>query len=141
MGGLRRLRAPRPRRFAAAPTAVSGHASKRPFRADERDPPLFPITHLGRRWLELSVRCPSAGDRAALLADGLVSLGARGVEERGGWYVSYFAEPDDVSTFVRGARASLTQETGLSAIQIEHAWQLHEDWAETWKRGLAPRKE
>lgn len=94
----------------------------------------------GRRWLEMSVRCPSAGDRSALLADGLVSLGGRAVEERGGWYVSYFAEPEDVDAFVREARDLLTEETGLSSIQIEHGWQLHEDWAETWKRGLVPRR-
>lgn len=94
----------------------------------------------GRRWLEMSVRCPSAGNRAALLADGLVSLGGRAVEERGGWYVSYFAEPEDVDAFVREARDLLSEETGLSSIQIEHGWQLHEDWAETWKRGLVPRR-
>ena len=59
------------------------------------------MTGGGRRWLELRVRCPSAGDRSDLLADGLLLLGARGVEERGGWYVSYFDEPDDPEFIVR----------------------------------------
>ncbi len=93
-----------------------------------------------RRWLEMSVRCPSAGDRAALLVDGLLALGARAVEERGGWYVSYYAEPDDVDAFLREARAALSSRTGFEQIHMERRWQLHEEWAETWKRGLAPRR-
>ena len=43
------------------------------------------MTEDGLRWLELRVRCPSAGDHADLLADGLVAFGARGVEERAGF--------------------------------------------------------
>ena len=63
----------------------------------------------GRRWLQLSVRCPTAGDLAALLADGLVALGARGVEERAGWYVSYCEEPDDPDAFIHHALALTAQ--------------------------------
>jgi ribosomal protein L11 methyltransferase len=94
----------------------------------------------GSRWLEMTVRCPSAGDRSALLADGLLSLGARAVEERGGWYVSYFAEPEDVDAFVSEARAVLAVETGFERIEVEHGWQADEEWAQSWKRGLAPRR-
>ena len=94
----------------------------------------------GRRWLELRVRCPSAGDRSDLLADGLLAFGARGVEERGGWYVSYFDEPDDVGDFLARAAASIEKETGLSPIRVEHGWQTHEAWEDTWKRGLGPRR-
>jgi len=102
-----------------------------------------------RRWLEVSVRCPSGGDRSALLADGLLVLGARAVEERAGWYVSYFAEPEDADyfaepedadAFLREAGAVLSACTGLEEIQVERRWQAHEEWAETWKRGLAPRR-
>jgi len=98
------------------------------------------MSSAGRRWLELSVRCPSGGDRSALLADGLVSLGARGAEERGGWYVSYFPEPADVDAFLRRAREFLFAETGLEPISIRHAWQDHEEWADTWRRGLVARR-
>lgn len=98
------------------------------------------MTDPGRRWLEVTVRCPSAGELAPLLADAMVSLGARGVVERGGAFVSYFEEPDDVSDFVEKVRVSLGEETGLEGIRIEHAWQDHEEWAETWKRGLEPRR-
>lgn len=94
----------------------------------------------GRRWLQLNVRSPTAGDREGLLADGLVRLGARGVEERAGWFVAYFEEPDDPRAFIENAQSSLETETRLHPILIEHAWQDHEEWAETWKRGLAPRR-
>jgi ribosomal protein L11 methyltransferase len=94
----------------------------------------------GRRWLELRVRCASVGDIDALLADALVGLGARGVEERAGWFVAYFTEPDDPEAFVRIAARSLASESGLDDLSMEHGWQDHEDWAETWKRGLAPRR-
>ena len=98
------------------------------------------MTPSERRWLELRVCSPSGGDRAELLADGLLSLGARGVEERGGWYVSYFDEPDDVPAFVALAVSHLEEETALSPIRVEHGWQAHEAWEETWKRGLGPRR-
>jgi ribosomal protein L11 methyltransferase len=98
------------------------------------------MSSAGRRWLELSVRCPSGGDRSALLADGLVSLGARGAEERQGWYVSYFPEPPDVDAFLRRAHEVLVAETGLEPISVRHAWQAHEEWAETWRRGLVARR-
>ncbi|MDE3002748.1 MAG: 50S ribosomal protein L11 methyltransferase [Gemmatimonadota bacterium] len=98
------------------------------------------MTEDGRRWLELRVRCPYAGDRADLLADGLVAFGARGVEERAGWYVSYFAEPEDVDAFVAQAVSVVEAETGLSPVLVEHGWQAHEAWEDTWKRGLDPRR-
>ena len=94
----------------------------------------------GRRWLEVTVRCPAAGELAPLLADGLVALGARGVIERGGAFVSYFEEPDDAPRFAEELRLNLVEETGLGGIRVDHAWQAHEEWAETWKRGLAPRR-
>jgi len=94
----------------------------------------------GRRWLEMRVRCAGAGERDVLLADALVGLGARGVEERAGWFVAYFAEPPDPEAFLRDAEEALATESGLDAIAIEHGWQLHEDWAETWKRGLESRR-
>lgn len=94
-----------------------------------------------RRWLELRVRPPERdGDAGALLPDALIDLGARGVVERGGRYVAYFEEPADVDAFLGRARASLVAGTGLDGIEIDHGWQEHDDWAETWRRGLAPRR-
>jgi ribosomal protein L11 methyltransferase len=129
-----------------------------------------------RRWLEVSVRCPSAGDRAPLLAEGLFALGGRAVEERAGWYVTHLRHPedlpdpdgapnggdplgpgnpsgpgavsdsadlpshDDAGRFERRARRALAEATGLKGIEVRVAWKEHEDWAETWKRGLGVRR-
>jgi ribosomal protein L11 methyltransferase len=94
----------------------------------------------GRRWLELSARCPTAGDRDVLIADALIALGARGVVERAGWYVAWVEEPHDLHGFLDHARDVLREETGLDGIRLEHGWQDHEEWAESWKRGLHPRR-
>lgn len=95
----------------------------------------------GRRWLEVRVRPPEPeGDDGSLLPDALVELGARGVVERDGCYVAYFEEPDDPEGFLHRARASLAAWTGLDGIDVDHGWQEHEEWAETWRRGLAARR-
>jgi ribosomal protein L11 methyltransferase len=98
------------------------------------------MSSAGRRWLEVSVRCPTGGDRSALLADGLLALGARGAVERDGWFVAYFPEPSDPVGFLSEASDRLTAETGLDPISMRHAWQDHEEWAETWRRGLTTRR-
>lgn len=98
------------------------------------------MTGDGRRWLKIRVRCPAAGDRADLLADGLLHIGACGVEERGGWYISYFDEPADPEEFLNTSTLALRDYTGLSPIEVDHEWRLHEDWEENWKRGLGPRR-
>jgi len=93
-----------------------------------------------RRWLELGVRSPSAGEREELLAEGLVLLGARAVAEEDGWYVSHFEEPPDVDVFVARVREILLEVGGLAEVEVRTRWRVHEDWAETWKRGLRPRR-
>lgn len=98
------------------------------------------MTGAGRRWLELAARSPSAGERDALLPDALVRLGARGAVERDGWYVAWLAEPDDLEAFLEHARALLREETGLDDLRLVHAWQDHQEWAESWKQGLHPRR-
>jgi len=93
-----------------------------------------------RRWLEVSVRSPSAGEQDALLAEGLVVLGGRAVEERDGWYTTHVPEPADVDGFVEQTRVNLVELSGFGDVEVRTRWQEHEDWAETWKRGLAPRR-
>jgi ribosomal protein L11 methyltransferase len=94
----------------------------------------------GRRWLELSARCPPAEDAAPLLAEALLSLGGRAVEERGDWLLTHVPAPDDLDAFLETARGVLQTATGLEAIEVRGVWREHEEWAETWKRGLAPRR-
>jgi ribosomal protein L11 methyltransferase len=62
------------------------------------------------------------------------------VEERAGWFVAYFEEPASLDGFLERARSSLAVETGLEPLLLEHAWQDHEAWEETWRRGLGPRR-
>ncbi len=98
------------------------------------------MTRRPRRWLELSVRSPAAGEGEVLLADGLVALGGRAVEERDGWFVTHLAEPADLDAFLLRAREVAASFSGRSDVEIAICWIDHEDWAETWKRGLAPRR-
>jgi len=93
-----------------------------------------------RRWLELSVRCPSVEESNSLLAEGLVALGGRAAVEQDSWCVTHLSEPDDLDAFVVYARDTLVALTGLADLELRIRWQAHEDWAETWKRGLAPRR-
>jgi ribosomal protein L11 methyltransferase len=94
-----------------------------------------------RRWLELGVRSPSAGEREALLAEGLVALGGRAVSEEGdGWFVSHFEDPEDPEDFLARARAAFAAGPALGVVELRTRWIDHEDWAETWKRGLGPRR-
>jgi ribosomal protein L11 methyltransferase len=94
-----------------------------------------------RNWLVLGVRSPSDGeDAAALLTEGLLALGAKAVWEENGRLITHLPEPADPDAFIRDAEASLRCLTGDPALAVEVSWQPHEEWAETWKRGLAPRR-
>jgi ribosomal protein L11 methyltransferase len=94
----------------------------------------------GRRWLELSVRCPPAEDAAPLVVETLLSLGGRAAEERDGWLLTHVPAPGDPEAFLEAAREALRAATGLEAVEVRGIWREHEEWAETWKRGLAPRQ-
>lgn len=93
-----------------------------------------------RRWLELGVRSQDAGDLEPLLAEGLVALGGRAVQEEDGWFLTHLEEPDDADAFVEQARRVLAQLAGDALVEVRTRWIEHEDWAETWKRGLGPRR-
>ena len=93
------------------------------------------------RWLELRARRlgGTAGEDAGLLAEALLALGGRAVEERGGWLVTHLPEPPDPDALLAGAAARLEALVG-GPVALEHGWREAEDWAEAWKRGLAPRR-
>ena len=75
-----------------------------------------------------------------MLAEGLVDLGGRAAVEQDGWCVTHVSEPEDPDAFVADAREALVARTGLTDLEFRTGWQAHEDWAETWKKGLAPRR-
>jgi ribosomal protein L11 methyltransferase len=97
------------------------------------------MTRVTRRWLELRVRDPAAAEPSPLLVEGLIALGARAAEEIDGWYVTAVEEPEDPQAFVARAADTLRALTGSASVQLETGWRDHEEWAETWRRGLAPR--
>lgn len=98
-----------------------------------------------RRWLELSARATSEEGvpretASALLVEALLALGGRSVEERGGWIVTYLEPPPDLEAFLGEARRALHRDTGTDRIELRVSWRAHEEWSETWKRGLGPRR-
>lgn len=93
-----------------------------------------------RRWLEVRVRAAVVGELRGLVADTMVETGARGVEERDGAFIAWFEEPDEPSAFVTDLTERLAGAVGGRGLRIEHGWQDHEEWAETWKRGLTARR-
>lgn len=93
-----------------------------------------------RRWLELGVRRGGAGDLEALLAEALVALGGRAVLEDGDRFLTHVEEPGDVDVFLARARTILAELAGAGNVELTTRWVDHEDWAEAWKRGLAPRR-
>jgi ribosomal protein L11 methyltransferase len=99
------------------------------------------------RWLEVRARCETSQDGAgdaspidrAELAGELVALGGRAVEERDGWFVTHLPEPPDHETFIASVAPRLGEALGIP-VNVAFGWCDEEDWAETWKRGLRPRR-
>ncbi len=91
------------------------------------------------RWLVLSVRLADPELRP-LAADALVAMGAGAVQETADALVTYLAPPADPEAFVEDARAAVADALPDGAgAELSWHWQENEDWARTWKQGLAPR--
>jgi ribosomal protein L11 methyltransferase len=71
--------------------------------------------------------------------DALVALGGRAVEERDGWFVTHLPEPPDSDAFMESVAPRLGRALG-TPVTVAFGWCDVEDWAETWKRGLRPRR-
>jgi ribosomal protein L11 methyltransferase len=93
-----------------------------------------------RRWLELRVRDPAAAEPSPMLVEALLALGARAAEEVDGWLVTAVEEPADPDAFVARAATLLREMADSDTVELATAWRPHEEWAETWRRGLAPRR-
>jgi ribosomal protein L11 methyltransferase len=74
------------------------------------------------------------------VADLLVRQGARGAWENDGEVVAYLPEPPDPEAEVTRIREALSREPGVIRGEVTAGWQDHEEWSETWKRGLGPRR-
>ena len=91
------------------------------------------------RWFVLTVRSASPY-ASGVLVDPLLSLGARAVEERDGEFITHLPPPDQPADFLVRAARILRDASGLDDLELSWSWQVHEDWASTWRQGLAPRK-
>lgn len=93
-----------------------------------------------RRWLELALRGPAGDARAPLIADALLALGGRAVEERDGWFITHVQAPNHPEAYVEEARARVSEMSGITEVRVRTREVPEEDWAESWKRGLGPRR-
>jgi ribosomal protein L11 methyltransferase len=84
------------------------------------------------RWLVIAVQASSDAQIEAL-TEGLFALGGTAVQEQNGTLISYVAPPNNVDAWLDTARATLQT-------NVEWHWQDDEDWSETWKQGLQPRR-
>lgn len=62
------------------------------------------------------------------------------MEERAGAWVTHLPPPDDPEAFVDRVGHRLRRLPGVDDVDVSWSWQPHEEWAETWKRGLGPRR-
>ena len=91
------------------------------------------------RWLVLSVKLADPELRP-LAAEALVGLGAGAVQETADALVTFHAVPVDPDLFVEEAHTAIADALPAGAApEITWRWQDNEDWAFTWKQGLAPR--
>lgn len=94
-----------------------------------------------RTWLVVEVRLPAAEPDDGRLAEALLALGGRAVqEEEGGWLVTHLEAPDDGTPDAPALVRELERSSGLTGLQVRLRRQPHEDWSELWKRGLEPRR-
>lgn len=90
------------------------------------------------KWLVVTIEAPSERANEALSA-GLLALGGSAVQEDGAQLTTYVKAPDDVEAWLERARPILHDAAGVD-VSITWQWQENEDWSETWKRGLKPRR-
>lgn len=86
-------------------------------------------------WLVTKVIVPDDDLRDAII-EGLFSLGATSIEERADALLTYFPEDSrSIESIITSLRNSIKV-----PLEVEHWVQPNEDWSETWKQGLRPRR-
>ncbi len=93
------------------------------------------------RWLVLSARVPLDDPLRELLGEGLLALGGLSVVEEGDTLTTYLPPPDDPEALL-GRAGEFLQQWLMDAEppELSWRWQPNEDWARTWREGLAPRR-
>jgi len=93
------------------------------------------------RWFVLTVRASDGDPLRELLAEGLLALGGLSVLEESDSLTTYLPPPEDPEALLSHAEGFLTD--WILEDEPPHLswrWQDNEDWARTWREGLAPRK-
>lgn len=85
-----------------------------------------------KRWLVITVQAPSEDVRTTL-AEGLLALGGTSIVENGMQLETYVGAPANLEQWIADAQRML-------GTPLQWRWQDDEDWSETWKRGLRPRR-
>ncbi len=94
------------------------------------------------RWLVLGLERPAADEVAGFYIEALLALGSRGVEESAERLTVYLPPPaEPLERFAARVRRELADAAGgEDPGELHTRWQPHEEWSESWRRGLAPRR-
>jgi ribosomal protein L11 methyltransferase len=93
----------------------------------------------GKEWLVLTVRV-SEPDAQGEVAEGLIALGGSAVMQEGDRLTTYMAAPAEIDPFLEGATERLRELVPGLELEFDWRWQRDEDWAESWRWGLRPRR-
>lgn len=85
-----------------------------------------------RKWLVLTVPFDS-NQQAEALSQALFSLGGSAIQQVDDRLTTYLQPPDNFDGWLQQAKTILHN-------NFEWSWQEDQDWSETWKRGLQPRR-
>jgi ribosomal protein L11 methyltransferase len=92
------------------------------------------------RWLVVTIELPSA-ELAGLYAEGIFAFSGRAVEERGTTLITYLPPSEEFpEILVDNLARALRNVHDDGPLKMTWAWQEDLDWAEEWKKGLAPRR-
>ncbi|CAN5840079.1 hypothetical protein BH23GEM6_BH23GEM6_09440 [soil metagenome] len=93
------------------------------------------------RWFVLTVRAPEGDPLRELLGEGLLALGGLSVLEEPEALTTYLPPPEAPEALIAHAEGFLMEWLLDDAPPLlSWRWQDNEDWARTWRDGLAPRK-
>lgn len=94
---------------------------------------------MAREWLVLTVPVTD-GTAQDEVAEALIELGGSAVVQEGDRLSTYLEAPAELDGFLREAAARLDELVPGAGPLLEWRWQGDEDWTESWRWGLRPRR-